>query len=92
MLIICENPCPSQVDLITSSAILNALELRSDACSLLLALRTRRLRLDAVAYNAAMKGCDWRRAETLLREMQQDLVAEGREIHELPVIWIRRIR
>ena len=68
------------MDLITSSAILNALELRSDACSLLLALRQRRLRLDAVAYNAAMKGCDWRTAETLLREMQQDLVAEGREI------------
>ena len=66
------------MDLITSSAILNALELRGDdALSLLRALRKRLLRLDAVAYNAAMKGCDWRRAETLLREMQQDLVAEG---------------
>lgn len=68
-----------QVDLITSSAILNALELRGrdDVLSLLRALRKRALRLDAVAYNAAMKGCDWRTAETLLREMQQDLVAEG---------------
>ena len=68
-----------QVDLITSSAILNALELRGrdDVLSLLRALRKRALRLDAAAYNAAMKGCDWRTAETLLREMQQDLVAEG---------------
>ena len=68
-----------QVDLITSSAILTALELRGrdDVLSLLRALRKRALRLDAAAYNAAMKGCDWRTAETLLREMQQDLVAEG---------------
>lgn len=78
------------MDLITSSAILNALELRGDdALSLLRVLRKRLLRLDAVAYNAAMKGCDWRTAETLLREMQQDLVAEGGgNCSELRVIWI----
>ena len=65
-----------KVDLITSSAILNALELRDGASQRLLrALRSQALRLDAVAYNAAVKGCDWRRAETLLRQMQQDLVA-----------------